>query len=212
MNTNTSFIESKQKQLNDLDTNIHLKQLQLNDLFQENITKLVKLLPVNNKQMKSNTETLLDLIQSFNSCTNSQLSSNILAEFNQQNSQNEIEIYKFKEEQLIDSSLLKNSCFTFNDLNSQHCLFDKFLQMFTEIKFKLVEIDKSHKNVSRTTHIKQLVNDLKTSLTKCKQIEKNELYKYVNLFEQKSDSLEQFKQELVQVSFKTIIRLKFYQE
>ena len=203
------MIAEKQNQLNALDKNIHLKQLKLNELFKDINEKLVNLLPTNNHQMKSNTECLLELVLSFNSnCyhRNSKLdvtfnyNNPILAALNQQSGlQTQIEVYNYKDKNIVDSSLFQENLFSFNELKSQRALFNKFISLYLEIKNKLVDLEKLNRISSKIMNAKQLMNDLKNSLDKCKFIEKNELSGFAELLKQKLDSLNRFDQELNQV-------------
>jgi hypothetical protein len=203
------LIAEKQNQLNALDKNIHLKQLKLNELFKDINEKLVNLLPTNNHQMKSNTECLLELVLSFNSnCyhRNSKLdvtfnyNNPILAALNQQSGlQTQIEVYNYKDKNIVDSSLFQENLFSFNELKSQRALFNKFISLYLEIKNKLVDLEKLNRISSKIMNAKQLMNDLKNSLDNCKSIEKNELSDFGELLKQKLDSLNRFDQELDQV-------------
>lgn len=200
------MITEKQNQLNALDKNIHLKQLKLNELFKDINEKLVNLLPTNNHQMKSNTECLLELVLSFNSnCyhRNSKLdvtfnyNNPILAALNQQSGlQTQIEVYNYKDKNIVDSSLFQENLFSFNELKSQRALFNKFISLYLEIKNKLVDLEKLNRISSKIMNAKQLMNDLKNSLDKCKFIEKNELSDFGELLKQKLNSLNRFDQEL----------------
>lgn len=208
------MIAEKQNQLNALDKNIHLKQLKLNELFKDINEKLVNLLPTNNHQMKSNTECLLELVFSFNSNfyhRNSKLdvtfnsinynnNNPILAALNQQSGlQTQIEVYNYKDKNIVDSSLFQENLFSFNELKSQRALFNKFISLYLEIKNKLVDLEKLNRISSKIVNAKQLMNDLKNSLEKCKFIEKNELSGFAELLKQKLDNLNRFDQELDQV-------------
>ena len=108
-----------------------------------------------------------------------------------------VQIYKTREKNLACASHL--SQFSRVDMSNQRAVYEKFVSIYQELKAMLNDIDKSNRNSTRASYMKQAINELKTYLDKCKHREKMEILPFVELYKKNSKCLDQFTQELDEV-------------
>jgi hypothetical protein len=208
----STLTEEKQMQLNNLDDNIHVKQLEAYNIFDDNIRLITKHIPSNMLQIRSFTDSLIDVIHAFSASYLGNLKRLDEITFGFNNSptksvfaqrytpKDTIQVYKQKEKNVIDENLmLQQSLFSREELSNQRLVFEKFISIYREIKIKLSELDKSIRNSIRIPHVKQLINEIRTCLNNCKHVEQTQLLPFVESFEQESQRLSKFNQELNQV-------------
>lgn len=185
-----------------------MKHLKINDLFRENLFKVVSSFQNSQAQIKTKLDFLFSLVVSFNmeflnklDYSFSSPTSNLLASSSFKTNSKQVEIYKQDEDDMVLSKCFNSELFSKNtNVASKLLLFNKFVTWYYETKKLMHDYEKTHKLTSRMSLLKEATASLEQTLLKVKSNDSRIQSKYGDLLREKANKISSLESNLDEVN------------